>query len=111
MKSFGLGVAFVLEIIAFISFASLGLLFPVGHILQILLSVFLFVVLIIFWSVFMAPKAPQKLKLVPYYISKFIIYSLAAVYIFERQKPIIGVLFVIAALIDEKVLFEHNTSR
>lgn len=110
MKNIGLGLAFLLEIIAFFSFAGLGSLFHISSVLQAISFVVLLSLLILFWSLFMAPRAAKKLSVVPYYISKVMIFSLSALVIFEKQTVILGVLFVVACLLDEVLLFRHNTS-
>lgn len=58
----------------------------------------------------MAPKAPKKLKVVTYYVSKLLIYGLAAFVIFQTQNQSLGLLFVFAVIVDEMLLFKHNIS-
>jgi hypothetical protein len=75
----------------------------------VVFAVFLIFILT-FWSLFMAPKALKKFKIVPYYVSKVIIYGLAALVIIKKESPSSGVLFLIICTIDEFFLFKHNTS-
>jgi Protein of unknown function (DUF2568) len=110
MKSVALGIAFLLEIIAFISFACFGLLLPIAHSFQLLVSALLFLALIMFWSSYMAPRAPKKFKVTAYYLSKLLIYALAAVVLFQTQNLLFFIVFVMAVIIDEITLFEHNIS-
>jgi hypothetical protein len=110
MNNVALGAAFLLEIVAFISFASVGFLFSVTHFVQLVIAFVLFVTLITFWSLYMAPKAPKKFKVVPYYVSKAVIYSLAALSIFKSHGVTLGILFVVFVILDEALLFKHNLS-
>ncbi len=110
MKSIVLALAFVLELVAFISFASIGQLLQAGPILHGILFIVLVSAVLIFWSVFMAPKAPKKLHGDTYYIAKTIIYAIAAVSIYKLSGPGWGGAFIFAALLDEAVLYKHNLS-
>ena len=111
MKSLLLTLAFLLEIVAFIAFAAFGYVFPLSGGLQIVLFVILFVALITFWSLYMAPKAPKKFSPLPYYITKALIYAVSAVTIFAVKGSALGIKFVILVLVDEALLFRHNLSQ
>jgi hypothetical protein len=109
MQNINLAVAFILEVIAFAAFTGSGALLPVAVPLRIILSVLFFSVLVVFWSLYMSPKAPKKFKTTSYYGSKFIIYGLAAVVIAQTQNQFLGLLFVFAVIVNEMLLFKHNT--
>lgn len=111
MQSLFLALAFLLEIVAFIAFASFGYVFPLSGWLQIVLFGVLFITLIVFWSVCMAPKAPKKFSPLPYYIAKAIIYAISAITIFATQSTGLGVTFAVLALLDEALLFRHNLAQ
>jgi len=66
--------------------------------------------LIVFWSVFMAPKAPMKLKPQMYYPAKIIIYGLASITIFNAEPLSTSILFILLAVTSEVALFKHNIS-
>jgi len=111
MKSLLLALAFLLEIVAFISFAAFGYTFPIDNWLKLVLFIVLLVALITFWSLFMAPKAPNKLNPLPYYFAKAIIYTISAITIFATKGVGLGITFVALALADELSLFRHNLSK
>jgi hypothetical protein len=108
MKNVALTLAFLLELVAFIAFAALGYLLPTGGIVKLVAFVVLLVLVITFWSVYMAPRAPHKLKGVQYHGAKAIVYVLAAVAIFARETPFLAVLFLVAYAVDEVALRKHN---
>ncbi len=110
MKNLALAVAFLLELVAFVAFASFGYLFTSNNTLHITLFVALGSLVIVFWSLFMAPKAPKKLKVTQYYVAKSIIYAVSAVTICGLKGTFLGVLFVVAAAADELLLHKHNTA-
>ena len=105
-----LTLAFLLELVAFFSFAFSPLLFQIDKTEQVILAIVLFVALIIFWSLFMAPKAVKKFKLVPYYASKSIIYAIAAIVLFKTTTAVFGCTFIVLVVADEMLLFKHNTA-
>lgn len=57
----------------------------------------------------MAPKAPKKFPLLPYYVSKAVIYFISALVLFKQVNNGVGILFVLCAVLDEVFLFKHNT--
>ena len=111
MQVLALTLAFLLELIAFVSFACIGLLLKAGGAVHIALGLILFVLLITFWSMYMAPRAAHKLKPVPYYIAKSVIYSVSALTIFTQATATWGVIFIVLVLVDEIALFRHNLAR
>ncbi len=110
MKSIGLALAFVLEIVAFICFADIGGLIFKNAVVNTLIFVVLLVALMVFWGLYMAPKASKKLKTTPYYVAKGIIYAVAAFDIYATQNPGLAAVFAVAAIIDELLLYKHNLS-
>ena len=111
MRPIALAVAFLLELVAFFAFAGAGFLLPGGRFVRWLAALLLFAALITFWSLFMAPRAPRKVGIVPYYTAKGCIYAVAAYVIFVFAGPPFGVAFIAAVLLDEALLFRHNLSR
>ena len=111
MQAILLTLAFILEIVAFISFAAFGYVFPVDNWLKIVLFVLLFALLIVFWSLFMAPKAPKKFSPLPYYLAKTPIYAVSAITIFVTQGTSWGLTYVALAFVDELLLFKHNLAQ
>jgi len=110
MLYLALTAAFLLELIAFVSFAAFGYLLHLSTALHLALFVILLSVLIGFWALFMAPRAVYKFKVLPYYLAKGLIYAISATTLFALKGPLWGGLFVILALVDELVLFKHNLS-
>src|SRR5437764_775807 len=78
MKVLGLTIAFVLELIAFAYFAGIAFTLNTGSYIQIILAIILLIILIAFWSLYMAPKATKKLRAPSYFSFKFCIYSISA---------------------------------
>jgi hypothetical protein len=99
-----LTVAFLLELVAFAALAGVGFLLPANQGLQIATACILFVAVIWFWGVYMAPKSKHKLKATRYYVAKAIIYALAAWSIFMLKGPLLGSAFALIALCDEALL-------
>lgn len=111
MRNLNLTLAFLLEIIAFLGFAAIGLLLPIDTLFQIISCVVLFAVLIVFWGRFMSPKAPKKVTLPTYYVIKFVIYAVAAFAIFHLYGPFQSILFFAASLLNDSLLFNYNKNK
>lgn len=111
MKIIILGAAFLLELVAFISFACVGFVLPLSHGLQIVASILLFVALMAFWSIYMAPKAPKKFGPLAYYLAKLGVYAVSAYVLYHAHYPKGSALFIVAVMTDEIFLFRHNLSR
>jgi hypothetical protein len=110
MKTLALALAFLLEVVAFVSFSCLGVLLPLTHPAYIAIFVALFISLITFWGLFMAPKAIHKFRPPAYYLLKAIIYVLAALVLWLEVSPLLSLAFATCVVIDEAALFKHNLS-
>jgi hypothetical protein len=108
MKHLALALAFFLELVAFVGFACLGYLLDVTSIYKIIMFIILFVLVISFWSVYMAPRAPHKLSGAHYYLCKSAIYLVAAVSIYGIKTPALSASFLIAFAIDELVIYQTS---
>ena len=108
MTYFLLAVAFLLELVAFVSFACAGVIVTKSRLLQIVLGAVLFALVITFWSLFMAPKAPKKFKPLPYYCAKLKIYAVSAFVLFQTQDTVIATSFAVLVVGDEALLYKHN---
>ena len=108
MLNINLVFAFLLEIVAFLGFAAIGLLLPIDTFLQIISAIILFVSLVIFWSQFMSPRAPKKVNLAAYYFIKFVIYAVATYAIFHLYEQFASLLFFAAFILNDGLLFHHN---
>lgn len=108
MKLVSLGLAFLLELVAFIFFSAIPFTFDIERYIQIAFTGIIFVVIILFWSRFMSPKANEKFGVTGYYLSKFFIYAASAYSIFELAHVSIFWVFVAAVLLDELLLLRHN---
>ena len=104
VKNIALTIALLLELVAFVSFASVSFLFPVNNALHITLFVVLMMVVITFWSAFMAPRARRRFIASKYYPAKLIIYAISAVAISGIEGLGLSVSFVAAVVIDELLL-------
>ncbi len=111
MKFISLSAAFILELIAFVGFASAGFLLPVSNVFHIISFVVLLSILIVFWSLYMAPHASQKFSVVPYYVAKLLIYAIAAFMLLESKGAAICIIFILVFLTDELLLFKHNAAK
>ena len=103
-------IAFLLELVAFFSFAALTLLFKMYVSVHIAVYVVLLIIVISFWAVYMSPKAPKKLRTVKYYFAKGIIYLIATVVIIDLINLFIGVAFVIIWLVDDLLILRLKPS-
>lgn len=103
--------AFLLELVAFFAFSALPFVFNLNMPARIALSVLLFVALIAFWSLYMAPRASMKFDPVPYYVAKLCIYSVSAFVLFRIFGGQACGAFILACLIDEAALYNHNLAR
>lgn len=100
-------VVFVIELVVWGAVASLGLAWLGTGWLGWTIAVLIFLAVVGFWSVFMAPKAPRRFGLVPYYIARAVIYLVAAYAIF-RASHLWALVFVIAVAITEPLFYRHN---
>ena len=100
--------AFIIELIAFIGFASASLLLPLQPVFQIIIGVILFIALITFWGIFMSPRASKKFGKKHYYLAKVVIYTIASVTIVNFWGMGFGLLFIATALVDEIVLLRFT---
>ncbi|NDZ92607.1 YrdB family protein [Streptomyces sp. SID6673] len=100
-------VVFLIELVAFGAFASLGLAWCGTGVLGWVVTVILLVAVIAFWSLFMAPKASRRFGPVPYHLAKAVIY-LAAAYALCRAAPIAALIFVVVAVISESLFHRHD---
>jgi len=111
VKSLFLALAFVLELIAFVSFGAIGYVFTMSLVLKIVIFIVLLILVITFWSVYMAPRAIKKLDTRTYYASKAAIYTVSAITIFGTHGVVLGTIFVALCLVDEAFLFRHNLEK
>lgn len=106
-----LTLAFLLELVAFAAFSAVAFVFTANLPLRIISFVLLLALLILFWSIFMAPRAAKKLNIVPYYCVKLVIYAISTFVLFKMMGPGVGVAFILASLLDEALLHSHNTAQ
>lgn len=105
MQFIALAIAFILELIAFASFAALGWLAPADKIVRGVLVIVLLGVVITFWSLYMAPQASMKLNDGLYYLAKATIYLIAAIALYALGQQTWAGIFVAAVIIDEAILY------
>src|SRR4051812_36168080 len=98
-------IAFLLELIAFFAFAGLALILGLNPIIQIVVYVLILSLLIAFWSRFMSPRAPNKLTVRKYYVSKAVIYFIAAFALFNIINPTVSLIFIVVWLTDETLIY------
>ena len=108
MQFIALAIAFILELIAFVSFAALGLLAPADKIVRGILVVVLLGVVVTFWSLYMAPQASMKLDGGLYYLAKATIYLIALIPLYVLGQPAWAGAFALAVIIDEAFLYGYQ---
>ena len=108
MKYIALTVAFILELIAFAFFAGFGLTLDIATPMKVILVTALLISLVVFWGLYMAPKAPKKVAVIKYYVFKISIYAVSAYSILVLTTRSYFIAFIIAVLLDELFLFRHN---
>jgi hypothetical protein len=111
MEQLALALAFIIELLAFIGFAALGLLLPVPRPAQLGLCVILLVALIAFWGRYMAPRAANPLPLPLYYAAKALVYIPACFMILKLYADGSGIIFGAAIVLNELALYKHNAAR
>lgn len=111
MKPVLLLVAFILELTAFAGFSTLPYIFEIGAFMKILLTLLLLILLTAFWSTYMSPKASRKLELIAHYFSKFVIYSMASITLFNLLGTTVGTTFIITVFVDEALLYRYNAKK
>lgn len=100
--------AFLLEIVAFGGFALVTELFLSDASKPNYAWFALLIVLVIFWSLFMSPKAIRRLPWRYYYPVKALIYAVAAVSIAWHLNIAIGLIFAVAALVTDALLYPYR---
>ncbi|HSX17714.1 MAG TPA: YrdB family protein [Patescibacteria group bacterium] len=108
MKTVALTLAFLLEIVAFIGFATIGYAFDLNSAMHVVLFFVLLALVTVFWGLFMAPKAPKKFHASNYYMAKLVIYGIATASLLSNNGPGASALFIVAAIVDEAILYKHN---
>ncbi len=95
-KSLGLALAFALELAMLAAFAYWG--FHVGStaFLKVLLGIGVPVLIVVIWSLFMAPRSTRRLQGWRYSSVKIMLFGLAALALIVSGLPVVG--FVLAAL-------------
>lgn len=111
MRSLNLFLAFIIEIVAFVSFAAIGFLLPTSVVFQIISALALFTLLVIFWGKYMSPRAPKKVGLKLYYLVKFTLYAVAAVSLFYKYGQLYTIIFAALSIFNEATLFNYNKSQ
>jgi hypothetical protein len=106
-----LGIAFLLELIAFFGFCSIEWIFTTSVILKFIIFIVLFILLTVFWSLYMAPRAIKKFEPISYYQAKTVVYTIAAISIFSIFGKMILIIFIILSVLDEVFLYEHNLQK
>jgi hypothetical protein len=111
MEPLGLLLAFILELIAFIGFAALGLLVPAARPVQLSICAALLIGLVVFWGKYMAPRATKPLSLKAYYLVKALVYGPAAYMVYTLYGHDTGIIFAVAVMLNEAALSKHNADR
>ena len=86
MKYVAYTFAFLAEIVAWCSVASLGFRAGGGRVRRWVLTVVLFAVVTALWGAFMSPNAPHRLAIVPFYVVKAVLYGAAAVVLWQYDR-------------------------
>lgn len=104
MLPFALGLAFLVELAAIITLGYAGFHYHVSQMLRWVLGLGMPILLIIFWSRFMAPTSAHRLQYSPYRIVKWLIYAAAGLAAFAAHSTSLAIGFLGIALIDEILL-------
>lgn len=99
-------IGFLVELVAWSAVASLGFFMTNNRLVAGVLGVALFVMVVVLWGVFMAPKAKNKLPIVAYYFVKFVTYSVA-IFVLWRASPVAACVFIVVVLVSEPFLYQH----
>jgi hypothetical protein len=106
MQLLALAMAFIIELVVFVSFAALGTLAPGTDVQRWVLFGVLLAGVVTFWGMYMAPKAPRKLRGKAYYGTKAAVYICAAIAIGLIQGVVWAGGFIAVFLIDEAILYK-----
>ena len=98
-------IAFLLELVAFFSFASLALLLDINITLRVVLYLLLLSGVIAFWAIYMSPRAPNKFHGRKYYASEAIIYLIATFVLVNIFNIFVGAIFFLIWIADELFLY------
>lgn len=98
-------IAFLLEVIALFSILYISHIVTSNSTLQWIVGLSLAAAMIWFWRQYMAPKGKRRLRGVPYYIVKVLLYLLAAYSIYHFQGVWWMFVFLAVFIIDEALLF------
>lgn len=113
MQAFTLFLAFILEVGAILAIGYAGFHYDLPTIFQIILGIGLPVLFILFWGLYMAPKATKRLELKSYRIVKLGLFIGAGGMLLSVNEPIWAISFLILVAVDELlllVLFKGRTS-
>ena len=104
-KYYNLILAFFLESILFISVGNFGFNLSESMAISIFLSVILPLVAMYYWGKYQAPKSPFRLKQPHRTIFAILGFSVGATALHSTEKPVIALIFIILAFINQLILF------
>lgn len=99
--------AFLLELVAFSTFGLITNSVASG-ITQIVLWFALTTALILFWSMFMAPRAPKRLAWRFYYPVKAVFYCISAIAICQLWGAVLGLIFACVCIVVDVALYPYR---
>ena len=104
-------VAFAAELVALYYIVFVSTLVASTKSLQVVLSVIIGLLLVLFWGLFMAPKAKRRLKRLYYYVAKALLYGIAAYSMYFNAGPMFMGIFILVAIIDELYLYQLESKQ
>ena len=101
-----LAIGFLVELLAWVGCAALGFVFFDSWLSWIATAI-IFVTVVVFWGLYMSPKARYALPIVPYYACKSIIYVVAGAALYHFSPPLLyGSLA--SVVMSEPFLYKHK---
>lgn len=109
MKYMVYTLAFLIEIIVWVSLSSLGFSVGKNRAVHWVVAALLFAAVTVFWGIFMSPKAAKRLTLTPFYLVKLTAYS-GTFWILWHHNKKWALVFTLLVLVSEPFLVGDERS-
>ncbi|MEO8397247.1 MAG: YrdB family protein [Chloroflexota bacterium] len=100
LQNTNLGVAFLLELVAFASFAYWGFNASDSTVLKLVLGLGTPILAIVLWGIFAAPQSERRLRGSTYLVFKVIFFALATLALFAAGSLTLGFVFALVFVIN-----------
>ncbi|HSB00375.1 MAG TPA: YrdB family protein [Anaerolineales bacterium] len=104
LKTLNLGVRFLLELCMLVAVGYWGFKTHSGWALKIILGIGLPILLIVIWSLFVAPKAAYPLRGLPHIVLSLILLGSGAVALFAAGRAGLGWVYAIVLIVNQVLL-------